>query len=69
MKRMKYAVALMKGSEEKILGVFNTKDEADAYGKSNVIPHSNGLQYCFASTFTKGIPSGNNIKIYNYYNV
>ena len=28
--KLKYAVALIKGEQEAILGVFNTKEEADA---------------------------------------
>lgn len=67
--RMKYAVALMKGEEETILGIFNTKEEADRYGNSNRISHTVGLQYCYASKFSDGMPVGNNIKVYNYYNV
>ena len=30
--KLRYAVALLKGGEEKILGVFNTKKEADDFG-------------------------------------
>ena len=67
--KMKYAVAIMSGEDETILGVFNTKDEADRYGYENILPHSAGLQYCFASMFSGAVPVGNNIKIYNYYNV
>lgn len=67
--KIKYAVALMSGEEETILGIFNTKKEADEYGASNVIPHSAGLEYCFASKFRNGVPIGNSIEVYNYYNV
>ena len=67
--KVKYAVALMCGEEETILGVFNTKDEADRFGYNNKIPHTSGLQYCFASKFSNGNPVGNSIEIYNYYNV
>jgi len=67
--KKKFAVALMKGEVEVILGIFNTKDEADRYGTQNPIPHSAGLQYCFAAPFAKGKPVGKNIKVYNYYNV
>ncbi len=67
--KMKYAVAIMSGEDETILGIFNTKDEADRYGYENTLPHSAGLQYCFASKFSQGVPVGNSIKIYNYYNV
>ena len=67
--KIKYAVAIMSGEEETILGVFNTKDEADNYGYANKLPHSQGLQYCFSSKFSGGIPVGNSIKIYSYYNV
>ena len=66
---IKYAVALTDGINETILGVFKTKAEADNFGFSNRIPHEAGLQYCFASPFSKGRPHGNSIKIYNYYNV
>lgn len=67
--KMKYAVALMRGEEETILGIFNTKEEADLYGTKNRISHLVGLQYCFASNFSNGRPVGNNIKVYNFYNV
>ena len=67
--KVKYAVAIMSGEDETILGIFNTKDEADRYGYENILPHSAGLQYCFSSRFSKGVPVGNNIAVYNYYNV
>ena len=67
--KIKYAVAIMSGEDETILGIFNTKAEADNYGYANKLPHSAGLQYCFASKFSGTNPVGNNIKIYNYYNV
>ena len=66
---VKYAVAVMNGEEETILGVFDTKEEADNYGTHNRVPHSAGLQYCFASKFRGGVPIGNSVSIYNYYNV
>ena len=68
MKR-KFAVALMKGESEAILGVFNTKEEADRFGSEARIPREAGLHYCFSAPFAKGRPVGNSIKIYNYYNV
>ncbi len=64
---IKYAVALLKSGEEEILGVFNTKDEADAFGEAHTLPSEAGLQYCFAANFRGGVPSGT-LKIYNYYN-
>lgn len=67
--KVKYAVAVMTGEEETILGVFNTKEEADYFGTHNRIPHAAGLEYCFSSKFSRGVPVGNNIKVYNYYNV
>ena len=67
--KKKFAVAIINGESETILGVFNTKEEADSYGMSNRIPHSAGLQYCFRAPFSKGMPIGNSRSIYNYYNV
>ena len=67
--KIKYAVAVMNGEEETILGIFKTKEEADLFGTQNTLPHSLGLQFCFSSAFSKGVPVGNNIKIYDYYNV
>ena len=64
----KYAVALMKNGCEKILGVFETKEEADDYGMSNRLPLEAGLQYCFAGIFVGNTPCGNSISIYNTYN-
>lgn len=64
----KYAVALINGDEERILGIFDTKEDADEFGENNIIPRSMGLQYCFSSLFTqKGKPRGG-IRIYDYYN-
>ncbi len=66
--KKKFAVALAKGENEMILGIFDTKAEADTYGKSNLVPHSAGLEYCFTATFVGGKPRGR-IKVYDYYNV
>ncbi len=66
--KLKYAVALMKGENESILGIFNTKEEADRFGESNRIPSEAGLYYCFAARFSGGKPVGKNIRVYNYYN-
>ncbi len=64
----KYAVALMKNGKERILGVFETRAEADEYGYSNPIPQEEGLQYCFASSFLGNTPCGSDISIYSTYN-
>ena len=66
--RKKYAVAITKGESEMIMGIFNTKAEADKFGTNNKVPHNAGLQYCFASTFRDGKPIGN-ISVYDFYNV
>ncbi len=66
MKR-KYAVAITNGDVETILGIFDTKEEADRYGINNIIPHCDGLQYCYSANFRMGKPVGN-IKVYDYYN-
>ena len=66
--KVKYAVALINGENESILGVFNTKEEADRFGFATRIPKEAGLHYCFAALFAKGKPIGKNIKVYNYYN-
>ena len=64
----KYAVALMNGGEEKIMGIFDTKEDADEFGRNNRMPYDSGLQYCFASLFTRnGKPRGD-IRIFDYYN-
>ena len=64
----KYAVALLCRGEEKIMGIFDTKEDADEFGRSNVVPHEVGLQFCFSSLFTRtGIPRGD-MRIYDYYN-
>ena len=64
----KYAVALIKDGDEKILGVFETRAEADEFGYSNLVPQDEGLQYCFASTFLGNTPCGSDISIYSTYN-
>ena len=64
----KYAVALLCEGQEKIMGIFDTKEDADEFGRSNVISSERGLQYCFSSLFTRtGIPRGD-VRIYDYYN-
>ena len=65
---VKYAVALISGDEERIMGVFNTRAEADAFGKSNVVPREIGLQMCYSSLFAGDTPLGNSMSIYCYYN-
>ena len=64
----KYAVALLKNGIEKILAVFETKEEADDYGMNNRLPEEEGLQYCFATSFVGNTPCGSSINIYNTYN-
>lgn len=64
----KFAVALLSHGEEKIMGIFDTKEDADKFGQENRVPHEIGLQFCFSSLFTRtGIPRGD-MRIYNYYN-
>ena len=66
---LKYAVAIIKGDNEKILGLFDTKEEADEFGMSNKLPREEGLQYCYSTLFSRGgIPKGNQIRVYTYYN-
>ena len=65
---VKYAVALLKGDNEEIMGIFDTRAEADEYGKRNPVPHENGLHYCFMADFADGRVKGNSISIYSYYN-
>ena len=67
---LKYAVAVIKGDFERIMGLFDTKEEADEFGRNNKVPHEEGLQYCFSTLFSRGgIPKGNQIRVYNYYNI
>ena len=64
----KFAVALLSSSGEKIMGIFDTKEDADEFGRQNTVPKSMGLQYCFSSPFTRnGKPRGD-MRIYDYYN-
>ena len=65
---LKYAVAILKGDIEKILGLFDTKEEADRFGTENPISHDEGLQYCLSTFFKGSVPAGDSIKIYSYYN-
>ena len=65
---LQYAVALIKGTSETILGIFKTKEEADLFGRSNPIPKEAGLAYCFAAPFSGNNVIGDSIKVYDYYN-
>lgn len=65
---IKYAVAIMNGDEETIMGIFDTIEEADEFGNKNRMPRERGLQYCFSSAFVGNVPAGNSIGIYSYYN-
>ncbi len=66
---IKFAVALMNGDDEKILGVFDTKEEADAFGRRNKVNFEEGLEYCFSSLFFQGVPQGDSMRIHDYYNI
>ena len=65
---LRYAVALISGDDERIMGVFNTKAEADAFGNANRVPREFGLQLCYSSLFRGDMPMGNSMSIYGYYN-
>ena len=65
--KLKFAVALLKSGEEKILGIFNTKAEADSFGENNTLPTEAGLQYCFSALFKGDVPTSD-FKVYDYYN-
>lgn len=64
----KFAVALMSGDTETILGVFDTIEEADEYGRNHPRSHSEGLQYCFSAPFVGNCPIGTCVSIYGFYN-
>ena len=64
----KFAVALLSSRGEEIMGIFDTKEDADEFGRQNTVPTNMGLQYCFSSLFTRnGKPRGD-VRIYDYYN-
>ena len=64
----KFAVALLSGEKEEIMGIFDTKEDADEFGRKHTVPGDRGLQYCFSSLFTRnGKPRGD-IRVYDYYN-
>ncbi len=67
-KSNKYAVAVIKGEAETILGVFLNEKDADTFASENKIPRAAGLQLCFCGRFDGRIPVGNSIRIRNYYN-
>ena len=65
----KFAVALLMGESEEIMGIFDTKEDADEFGRNHTVSKDRGLQYCFSSLFTRnGKPRGD-MRIYDYYNV
>ena len=49
----KYAVALLRHGEEQIMGIFDTKEDADEFSAQNAVPYEVGLQFCFSSLFTR----------------
>ncbi|MBQ9085208.1 MAG: hypothetical protein IJY24_06095 [Clostridia bacterium] len=66
--QIKYAVTLFSGDEERILAVFETKAEADHYGRSNLIPREYGIQACCSGMFIGDVLFGDSMSIYHYYN-
>ena len=64
----KFAVALLTEGEEKILGLFDTKEDADEYGRHHRIPRERGLQYCYSSLFTRNGQQRGDMRVYDYYN-
>ena len=65
----KFAVMLTKGNDEPILGLFDTKEEADKFGKAQIIPRANGLVEC---SYIEVDENGNRVnsreKFYGIYN-
>ena len=64
----KFAVALLTEGEERILGLFDTKEDADEYGRQHRVPRERGLQYCYSSLFTRTGQQRGDIKVNDYYN-
>ncbi|MBQ8320802.1 MAG: hypothetical protein IJX92_00370 [Clostridia bacterium] len=64
----KYAVAVLRYGEEEIMGLFDTKEDADEYGRSHIVPRERGLQFCYSSLFTRTGKQRGDIKMYDYYN-
>ena len=65
----KYAVALLMHGEERIMGIFDTKEDADEFGNKNKVPHEHGLQFCFSSLFTRTGQHRGDMRIHDYYNI
>lgn len=63
----KFAVALLTAGEEKILGLFDSKEDADEYGRQHKIPRERGLQYCYSSLFTRNGQQRGDMRAYDYY--
>ena len=67
--KTKYVVALIKDNNKEILGVFETKEEADSFGKTQKIPRSDGMVYSYAAAFDEeGNQCGTSEKFYGVYN-
>ena len=64
----KYAVAVLRYGEEEIMGLFDTKEDADEYGRAHLVPRERGLQFCYSSLFTRTGKQRGDMKIYDYYN-
>ena len=66
---LKYAVALTKGNGETILGLFDTPEEARAFGQAKAKEPVCGLLNMFSSDFDEnGNQTSKNVRLYDCFN-
>lgn len=66
---LKYAVALTKGNEETILGLFDTPEEARAFGREKAKEPVCGLLNMLSSDFDEnGNQTSKNVRLYDCFN-
>jgi hypothetical protein len=68
MKTTKFCIGLAQ-KDTTILGVFDTREEAEAFGKNYVdVPRSKGIVYLFSALFEDGHPADTLRRVYGNLN-
>lgn len=68
MMAIKFGIAISR-EETEILRVFDTREEAVAYGRAlAALPRKQGTVFCFSAEYTGNRRTDNRMKIYDYFN-